>query len=511
MSLMILLSLLIFSVAFRLYMIRFSKSDFDAYGHMYMAKQLDKYRLGPFSTIPVNVVASKGFKYPFFFHWLIVNSIGIDRLIRFNRIINPLLDLLFVALYTFILWKSGFDLDTCIITGVLYLSCPYTFIASAAWPRLGNFTPRLFSEILSMMYFSLFFIDLEGFSWLKVSLIVLLGTVLVSSTKFGLQAILFLSILISIGLFSILPSVYMFGSVLTSLIISNGLMFDVLKAQLAHLRWYFFKNLQGGMSISDRSNLKQVWDRDVSIAKNIFRIVYTYSKSKGPLAGTLLIPYTLPFLVLALYYDFPNRALLVVVISGILLFFLVNLRVLLFLGESERYISHVLIILSLGLSLFIVKEHLYVLFITLMAYNFSHMIQEARVNKIRQRNLTLADTNDLIIKKLSQDTMTQRTIICFPYHLGSYYSILLLTPHKVFGVLLTDFESHPIIEEGLSLKYPFLDLNKLEYLHKKFGVDTIVYNEKSLSRAGIPHWKPPSNWQEVFASGTIRIMECQKS
>ena len=256
------IALFVLAFVLRLTVRRGVPQDFDSHGHLYFAKELKAQQQGPFGSITTKVIDGIGFSAPFLWHW-IVGFFSIPFISKHQRYWNPLIDSLFaVAIYSLTL-HLGFSVDAAFLSIALYVLTPMWFSRLAVGPRIQSFSPRLSGELATNLFFVVVCLPLDLPAGLTLVIGVVLAGYVLASSKFGVQALLFLTPLISIFLASWLPLVALFLAVLMVAAVSKGMFLNSLKQQLSHLRWYFLKNLKGGMAVSNRNRFDELYIRRV--------------------------------------------------------------------------------------------------------------------------------------------------------------------------------------------------------------------------------------------------------
>lgn len=485
--------LFVLAFAVRFYLLKFHKPSFDNFGHLYFSKQLKKHGRGPLGPIPVDVELAKPVYNPFFYNWLMVHLLGIRKLIKYEGLINSIVDLLFSILIIIMMQCAGYSLRLSLWTVLLYVSSPLWSSMKNSGPRLNGFSPRLFSEICVMTYFFIAYENLGLDIYFVNVILIVLSIILFSTSKFGTQALIFISLTTALMEWSFFPIIPVFIGMILWIILSRGVGLKLLRHQLKHLKWYFRLNANGEISASKRNNFGDYWYRSKSFLWNLRRFLTIKSFHNGFLAGGLMIPFFIPLLLI--FILFPEVAnqnnFYHPVLAAIIVYLLTNFRYLLFIGESERYLNHVAILICVVFvsSFSSLKfEWVIPLMVTL---NFLFLFDLVRKLRIEGIDTSTFDLNQKITSYLMSMPNPQ-TIICYPYHFGSYFQILLETKHKMFGSILTDYKTHPITVKKLELEYPFLDLSRLNEMSNNYGVSVLVYKDV-LNQS----WLPPSNWELI--------------
>lgn len=234
------------------------KTSFDTYGHLYFAKEVNDQRVGPFGKIQTKVASSKGFKYPFLWHW-ILGFLPLKLVIRHHKWINPIADVLFsIALYLISVY-SGLEQRTSLLLSVIYLLTPMWFSKMSMGPRIESLTPRLSSEIATNLFFIVTVLPLDIPFAMKLTLGTLLSAYVIMSFKFGLQAILFMTPFVSLFVFNSIPLISAIIAIIFSIVISKGDFLETIKRQITHFTWYFRKNLKEETTLSNRNSWKKLF------------------------------------------------------------------------------------------------------------------------------------------------------------------------------------------------------------------------------------------------------------
>ena len=96
-----------------------SENNFDVFGHLYFVRQIKKKGRGPFTSIETSILESVEIEHPFLWHWF-VGRLPIELIIKYNRMLNPLLDSVYVLIIYFLTLKMGFSLEVASWVILLY-------------------------------------------------------------------------------------------------------------------------------------------------------------------------------------------------------------------------------------------------------------------------------------------------------------------------------------------------------------------------------------------------------
>ena len=495
----------------RLGLILWTKTNFDTYGHLYFVKEIKSQSTGPFDKINTKVSGSKKFKSQFLWHW-VLSFLPTKFLNTYQKYLNPVVDIFFSIFIYLITVSIGYENEMAFQLSILYLFSPIWFSGFSIGPRIKSLTPRLFSEIITNIFFIVIILPLN-IDLITQSLIsVLLGSIVILSFRFGLQAILFISIFFGAFSLNLLPLLYVIISTFLSILITRGKFLETLKYQAVHLKWYFKKNLKGEMSISKRNNIlfqlkKLNGGSEKSKFKNIINI-FLISNSIGSIILKLpLYIFLLYFISLELLGGLNNlNDLFYLILSGTIIYFIVSTPLFLFIGEAERYLNHISYFIILNY-LIIVKD-LNFSFLTdfLIAYGVLYWIFEVFYSF---RKITLKSTKELNLVFSYLKSLNKKIILVYPYHaVGGVWKIMLNTEHEVICHMASDKSYRNYLEEKYSLKYPYLNLNLIEEMHIEFGLNLIIIDTNSLEKNGFKNWVPPPNWKtKNFNTLNIQLLE----
>lgn len=471
-----------------------SSIDFDTYFHLYLISFIRKNGIS-------NLIEQKRFIKPFGLHYPWMMHFFISLFPRkfdmfFERFFNPFLDSLFTLfLYTVIFYITESN-NQALIVAILYVFTPAMFTTLSLGPRIKSFTPRLFGEIVGSMMFIfeyLYFIN-DNYIYLVLS-IIFAGFAYLSS-KFSVQAIVFISIFLFLFTFDIEYLVVLIGGFILSMILSQGKYLEVLKQQVEHLKWFFMKNIKGEMSVSSRNSIKRVID-------------YFKTKRYKKIISALLFQNTFiivltrfPLVYLALYFVYDdyiiNGKLELVdyfIISSFVIFFISSLKWFLFIGEAERYINYMVFFILLKVTLFFEENTLYLLLFIIYGIIF-YILDFILLRKTNKNNI-----DDELIKWLNcQDK--ELNIASIPYHLGGWRIVESTKHNWLYGVFFINRDDIKILNSYMK-KYPFLDINKADKIIDEYKLDYIFYNKQVLDKNYGEEYEIPTNLKQIQISENI--------
>ena len=491
-----------------LFVFKQTKIDFDTYGHIYFSKEVNKQKAGPFGSIKLKVIGNESFSHPFLWHYF-VGKISTKFLINYGKWINLLLDTLFgIFLYFICVNTLAYSSNISALVITIYFYSPLLFSSLSIGPRLKNLTPRIISEIGLNLYFIFLLFSPIEILYVNWAIALFFGVVVFTSSKFGLQALLFLSPLVSLFSFNILPIVGLIFIYLISYIISKGKINKMINHQLIHLKWYYKSNKLGNMSISNRNSLKKLFhgikEKTLhgAIKSLSFRLLRNNSYSVVILKLPIFI-FVITYIFITLFnetltYQYPIYG---PVIAGLTLFILINFKRFLFLGEAERYLNHIISFVIFSLIHFLSVSNdsfLYYLTIGLLIYGIIFFILEVLFfDKLKDQALgnNVSECQNEIISLL-QNSKKNHNILCFPLHTVGVYRIMLETGNNtLMHYMSSDVYLNKIKE--ITMKYPYFDISNFEKVYKLSGVDVIILDRSKLNNVNIKSLSIGKKWNKI--------------
>ena len=349
-----------------------------------------------------------------------------------------------------------------------------------------------------------------GLSDLQVVLLGgVLGAFVLSSSKFGVQALLFLTPLVTIIGGNLLPLMSLVADLTLVTAVSRGRVVGQLKSQVMHLAWYCKQNFKGKMAISNRNSFSALARRSepslkVYLGRLILRILsqnsYTSVAVKMPVIFLVAFAF---FESIAAGRDVYSSILAAPMLAACLVYFVVNLRPFLFLGEAERYLNHVAFFIALFAAKYALENRLEWLLWVLIVYGTAYWWIEtfvlAKLNSDRHRQGAIE--NDRVIEDL-QALPHPTVVLCYPYHAaGGVYRIMLETMHRAIFCFYTSKDFAENFNAKYADDYPFVKLDKLDDMADEYGIGYIVLDRRFLRTRGRENWAPSSRWVKRAVGG----------
>ena len=177
-----------------------------------------------------------------------------------------------------------------------------------------------------------------------------------------------------------------------------------------------------------------------------------------------------------------------------IVYLLVNQRKLLFLGEAERYLNHIVVIIivcaidlanQLNVAWVVMGDHCIRRFYWIVESFVLTKILSSRESKGGRGNRT-------VFKRLQTDLLAAS----FPYHNYCLYRVMLLSEHNVIiPVHMTTAVRQQFVERFVQ-RYAYFDLTNLGRDVGATGLSTIILDIKALENRGLADWRPSSEWKE---------------
>lgn len=320
----------------------------DSWYHLMLAEEIRQNN----HKLPKKIsrfLLSESITYPPLFHILLSYLTKRQRLA-----IEPFLGGIFDGLVGTGLFSAAYllidlDLKTAVFVALLFVFSPYA-LGSGYGPRATLGTPRVFGQFLFFLSLLMLLQFLATGDYFYGIAAIGLGSLIFWASMFSSQAYVFILIICSLVLLSVVPLLVLLESYLLSLLVSGGQTWKISKGHVLHLRimaktfWkgrFLSEHIQQRNRFSDLRNLpKQLF---ANLKKNYF-LFYVRNTF-------LIVLFQIPVVAFYVYSRFDNSNILAgsdllhlsdaLLVSALLVFIAVSTRPLLFLGEAERYMEHV--------------------------------------------------------------------------------------------------------------------------------------------------------------------------
>ena len=494
------LIVLIGALFVRLFPLRSVMTDFDTWGHLYVANEVRKQNTPPWGAVRMQCWQSDDYRHPYFWHW-VIGRLPLKIILLNLKWINGTFDALFATLLYWILSSIFLGAAAPLIGVLLYLFTPMWFSSISIGTRVTSLTPRLFSELMVNLMLVLVFFDIGLPNWLQLSMAALAASSVILSSKFGVQALLFI-----IPLTLILTESYglLFAILigfLLPMIMSGGEVVKVLRRQIKHLAEYYRNNKISPNAITKRNKFNNILVKSSGSGFDFSGSIWNLLATNSYTSVIFKMPIFLVMVYLSisgLFHDevsFPSY-IFAPIIAATIIYFLINCPNLLFLGEAERYLNHVAVFIIIA-SVYLAQEldAIWLLWL-LVGYGFLYWIFESflisRLSLKKER-----DAADAVLEDYLKRDGHTRLVASFPYHNYCLYRIMLLSKHKVIIPLHMNENVRQEFVEKFETRYAYLDLEKLDEITETTSLDTLIIDKKALNSEGLADWLPPKDWRSV--------------
>ncbi len=489
--------------ALRCFLVRRATTVWDTYAHLYLLQEVRAQRAGPFGAVVPRVVGAGSFRAPFLWHWLLgLLPVSVEKILRYQRWINALLDAAFAGLIYALAIAAEFAEYTAAIISLLYLLTPMWFSGLATGLRVNGLTPRLASEVATNLFFVVTLIPFGLPGGATVAIATLLAAFVILSSKFGLQAMLFLVPPTSVLVRDATPMAALSLGFLLAVAVTRGQFFLTISEQLHHLVWFFKGNLKGSISCSRQKGFSGFWTRPpekllrVHLADVLLRCVAFNSWT------STLIKMPVFVCAWACYVMTPEGANDVVprtivgpVIAATGIYLLISLPPLLFLGEPERYLNHVAFFIVTMCVIAAPPAGAQWLLAGLLIYGgFFWMGECCVVPQLRPTRFLSVEADRRVIAHL-KSLPKPMVVLSYPYDAVGVYRILLETPHTVIFPLIASKGFRDSFENRFAADFPHVRLDCLDEMARELDIRVTVVARKALAYRGLRDWVASSEWR----------------
>jgi hypothetical protein len=474
--------------------------DYDTYGHLYFAKEVKEQKSGPFGEIKVKVIGNDGFSHPFLLHWLI-GIFPIDKVLNYQKLINPSLDSLFTVVIYIVSQHIGFNHENALLISALYIFTPLWFSNKSLGPRITSFTPRLYSEILSNIFFIITVLPLGLSYWAAIIIGTIVSCIAISSSKFGVQVLIFLTPIISVLLQSMTPVIALISGFGLAVLLSKGKILHSFKEQYSHLSNYYIKVVNGDTLVSNRNSFHKLFNsiNEYKGISNKLMVVFNRMLVNNSFTGVLLkMPILLISFFLYIYCKFVTDIavpyhLIMPVLAATIVFIVVNIPRFLFLGEAERYLNHVAYFIVASFVLLSIKASMIWLLFCFLGYGLIFWVIESIIlTKVLPNIPDNQKKTDEVVVYL-QNVKNESIISTYPSHAIGIWRLMLETPHKVISSDLDRKQGVRTKNSWYGNDSRLIDLKVIDRMHNELGVNVLIIDNKELMK-NIKGWEPSILW-----------------
>ncbi|MBW2107106.1 MAG: hypothetical protein JRI36_00355 [Deltaproteobacteria bacterium] len=274
-------------------------------------------------------------------YWIPIGLIG-------NIVYDVVTTLAFYVMCRAILGSASQDVLGCsaaFVTTLLYTTTPILHPTTA---RLKTIGARTLGNLFCFLYFTClgyFMIAGDGRTLIGCGVF---GLLIVLSSKFALQVLVFLSLGLSAFYWSVWPILVCMAVLLTGVLIVPLGVWEYLKTRLYHFKWYCKK--LPGRTIDDRNSFRILLALPRLFLTNPARSIrFVFDK-----CTPVILLYSVPVLPFVLYWACFSPTdvritqspvlyfCLAITLTALAVFVLTSTRPFLFLGQAERYFEYAL-------------------------------------------------------------------------------------------------------------------------------------------------------------------------
>lgn len=445
--LIIYICLFLVLILINIYQVKTSTAGSDHYFHFAFIKSIknNKYR---FFTKINSFINESDYGYPQFYHWLL--SFLSDKFLQekfkyFGLSINIIsftaFNFFLYSIYPFFLVSVNFNLFV-LISGLFYILTPFEYFSWNA--KNVGLSARGFGLLFGQLflYSNILFLLTNNFFFLGSAY--LLSFIILISSQFSYQFVLFFSIISSVVFSNIYLLLIPFSSILLLIVIMPTWAKHFLSKLYGHKKMYF-------RLLSFKFGLKQRF----SIWRDFVYDFYTAIKDKGVLRGIEYIyrnpiieiligfPVFVLGVIFVIYFnDRPyntNYILLFKIISiPFIIFLLTSFRKTRFLGEPQRYVEFLFPVFSvlpfiLGFNNFLIV----LLLLVSIGIIFIELIVVKKIARKKGKGLTTPEKMLLLLDKFQdiRNKPMENRIISNNFEMLKYFSS---KEDKILNVNITE-------------------------------------------------------------------------
>jgi hypothetical protein len=479
-------------------------NKFDTWAHIYFTLAVRDQGRGPFAPIMPRVVEAAPYHYPFLAHWLI-GRLPRRVITHHSRFINPVADALFTGAAGLFLLARGVDGETVALALALYVFSPLFFSKVAIGPRVADYTTRLYSEIALTAFFLVAIFGTGAPPAVDIGLsAVLLGYIMLSS-KFGIQAVAFLVLPYGVATLSAPVGLSLLAALLLSFAVSRGQFRNMLQSQYGHLAWYFSASRGEGTFSTSRNALSHLvaWDREKPLRSNGVRLIFNLVARNSFTALVIKAPAVVALGVLWLSgadagrLGPPAADIAVLCLISFAVFLIINTKRFLFLGEAERYVSHIGPLAVLLAASMMLQPGTGPVAVLLIGYGVLYWLVEI----VLLGGLRLYGGDDRVGRRLIdrlRAAPAPTTVLAYPLHVLAPARIMIETDHRPISPLMARGPGTARLRE--LAPYPHADLSRLDEIVEAYDVGIIIIRERDLDER-MPGFRPDAERWSVERVG----------
>ena len=432
------------------------------------------------------------YAYPYLYHWLLA-IFPKKRRDMVEPISSPFFDAIMIAVAMLFAehWAMKMGVENSqqftVLLGLFMATSPALLNVSIG-PRAYQGTARTLGELLFVIFMLCTYYYLYSQSSVWLIGVLLSGAMVLLSSKFGAQVVIFLLVTMSILSGNMVLLLFPFAIFLSALLVSGGSYWVIFKNHTSHLFLYArslmhlhtaVKTVNSWAVVKElgKAIVKGDWRQSVDIL--LHRITLTAALVRYPQA--LIAGYCL------FTFGFPDRVVQHWFVASGVIFILVSLRPLRFLGEADRYLEYSLVAQYLIIVFVIPQEILMYLLIVQTALAALFVAQFVYMN----RGFNKQQQKD---KKECWENLQSYCLY------GPVATILGVRPNEVgyetgCTILNTEYFTKEYYSAGemkyLFVEYPYWSYVKFLEILERYKCGSVLVKKEALDYAVTKGWHYP--------------------
>ena len=263
------------------------------------------------------------------------------------------------------------------------------------------------------------------------------------------------------------------------------------------------------MAVSDRNSIKTFVEtlRAGAIGQRIKRCLGHALIGNSFTAVVLKLPAAILLVALYIYAALTDSLsdkwmpLAAPVLAAAVVYALVSIPPLLFLGEAERYLNHVASFIVILLVCEVQSYGWDWMLIVLISYGVLFWFAETFILKRYERTSHQRNRVDGTVISYLARLEKKHRIAAYPYNAVGGWRILLETDHTfLYPPAWTD-DAHRGAFEEYSDHHPYFNLDRFDRMADEYGLDMLIINMRALAAKG--DWRPPPHWRRLDIGAPI--------
>jgi hypothetical protein len=458
---------------------RKDKTDADTWYHISSVNSIynNGYRI---PDVNEGFILGGRYDYPYFSHWLVALFVR-GNILKYERYISPIVDIIyiFIAFIYFRFLLDFYQFDEVFqksINFILLMAFSVSMIKISTGPRVYSFTPRIFGELFTFIYFISFHLYILEGNVLFLFLAMFFGGLTLNTSKFASQVLVLFSLFLTISLFDIIPLLILLLSFLLALLISNGHYKNILFQQLKHMKQYALYGQYNHPALVTRNKFTQYKLFFRQLLKKNFKEAYIIFQKDLIFLNIFYKNLDVVFaLLLLLFIDIPDEFLKTILFIGLIIFIITSYKPFQFLGESDRYLDYLLVFSVILIVLFVPQVYINILLIIEVILYLLTLLLYFKLSSDFGENFLVTTA---YIKEHTTDK--EKNVI----HgiLGMYINYPLSFLTKLNSLAIEANYVFDLSSNKKLMPKPMLYTNDFDYLYNKYGVNLIVANKKYLNQ-----------------------------